>query len=383
MKIIGLMSGTSLDGLDIACCEINGYSTDIKVKLLAYDEVKMPEELKAKIQHACDIHGAGVDKICSLNYELGRWFGESTKDFMDRNHFSCDEIAAVCSHGQTIYHIPHDRDGLVKSTLQIGEPAVIAWLTGCQVISDFRAMDMAAGGEGAPLVPYVDYLLYRSAEKKRILLNIGGVSNVTVLEPNCQEEDIAAFDTGPGNMMIDEAMRHFYHKEYDENGFIARHGHVIDDLFEELKHDPYVDAKPPKSTGREVFGRQCVEKILQQRPQAKGEDIVCTFTHFTSYCTARNIHLFLENDRKTDELIVSGGGSHNGFLLELLQKDLGHGKVLTQEDIGFSSDAKEAIAFAVLGNETLHGHYANMKSATGASQNVVLGCITPKIKRNI
>lgn len=381
MKLIGLMSGTSLDGLDIAYCDINGFYLSTDVKLLAYEEEKMPSSLKEKIQHACDIHGAHVDEICSLNFELGHWFGQQTKEFMDRHHLKSKDVDAVCSHGQTIYHIPHSNARFVSSTLQIGEPAVIAWLTGCKVISDFRKMDMAAGGEGAPLVPYVDFLLYRNEEKNRILLNIGGISNITILSAGCRENDVTAFDTGPGNMLIDEAMRHYFHKEYDHNGDTARCGKRIDSLFEQLKSHPYIDHVPPKSTGREMFGRQFAQKIFAEYACEKGEDIVCTFTHFTAYCNARNILLYAENNGLTDELIVSGGGSHNAYLKELLGEYLGHGSVLTQEDLGMNSDAKEAIAFAVLGNETLHGHYANMKSATGASASVVLGNITPEVKR--
>ena len=212
MKLIGLMSGTSLDGLDLAYCDIEGYYLSTKVKLITYEEVKMPSDLKEKIQHACDIHGAHVDEICSLNFELGHWFGNAVQAFMKKHGIT--DVDAVCSHGQTIYHIPHATDRFVSSTLQIGEPAVIAWLSGCQVISDFRKMDMAAGGEGAPLVPYVDFLLYRDETKNRILLNIGGISNITILHAGCKEEEVTAFDTGPGNMLIDEAMRQFFQKEF-------------------------------------------------------------------------------------------------------------------------------------------------------------------------
>ena len=379
MKLIGLMSGTSLDGLDLAYCDIEGYYLSTKVKLITYEEVKMPSDLKEKIQNACDIHGAHVDEICSLNFELGHWFGHATKAFMKKHRIT--DVDAICSHGQTIYHIPHATDRLWASTMQIGEPAVIAWLCGCQVISDFRKMDMAAGGEGAPLVPYVDFLLYRDETKNRILLNIGGISNITILHAGCKEEEVTAFDTGPGNMLIDEAMRHYFKKEYDEGGSTGRSGKLIPSLFERLKNHPYVDALPPKSTGREMFGRQFADEIFNAYENDSGEDIVCTFTHFTAYCNARNIHLYAEKNGLVDQLIVSGGGSHNSFLNELLQEYLGHGSVLTQEDLGFNSDAKEAVAFAVLGNETLHGHYANMKSATGASKSVILGNITPKVNR--
>ena len=381
MKYIGLMSGTSLDGLDIAWCSIDGFYTSTEVKLLAYEEVPMPKDLKAKIQNACDIHGAHVDDICSLNFELGTWYGTSVRKFMEKHGIDPQDVDAICSHGQTVYHIPEGHDGLVRSTLQLGEPAVIAWLTGCRVISDFRSMDMAAGGEGAPLVPYADYLLYRIETSLRVLLNIGGISNVTFLNKGCREEDVIAFDTGPGNMMIDETMRHFFGKEYDSDGKTGRSGKCIEALLEELKGDSYITTVPPKSTGRERFGKQRVEKLLEEYPHEEGKDVVCTLTHFTAWSVAENIHRFLEKNGNIDELIVSGGGAHNGFLLELLQQYMQHGSVLSQEDLGYSSDAKEAICFALLGNETLHLHYSNMKSATGASARVILGNITPAVRR--
>ena len=380
MKYIGLMSGTSLDGLDIAYCSIDGFYTSTNVQMLAYKEVKMPKQLKEKIQFACNKEGAHTDDICSLNFELGTWFGESTKQFMDENAIRCDDVDAICSHGQTVYHIPESGNGLVRSTLQLGEAAVIAWITGCRVISDFRSMDMAAGGEGAPLVPYADYLLYRSNTKRRVLVNIGGISNVTFLDQGCREEDVVAFDTGPGNMMIDEAMRHFFQKEYDKDGEVARSGKIVDSLFKELQKEPYIHAAPPKSTGRELFGKQRVERILAKYKE-DGKDIVTTLTHFTAWSIAENIHQFLEENGNVDEVIVSGGGAHNHFLLELIQYYMQHAKVMCQEDLGFSSDAKEAICFALLGNETLHLHYSNMKSATGAKEKVILGNITPAIRR--
>ena len=380
MKYIGLMSGTSLDGLDIAYCSIDGFYTTTSVDLLAYKEVSMPKELKEKIQYACDKEGAHTDDICSLNFEIATWFGESTKQFMKEYDISCDEVDAICSHGQTVYHIPNSENGHVRSTLQLGEPAVIAWITGCRVISDFRSMDMAVGGEGAPLVPYADYLLYRSNEIRRVLVNIGGISNVTYLDKGCNEEEVTAFDTGPGNMMIDEAMRYFFAKEYDENGVVARSGKIVNELFNELQKEQYICDAPPKSTGRELFGKQRVQKVLVKYKE-EGKDIVTTLTHFTAWSIAENIHRFLEKDGKVDEVIVSGGGAHNRYLLELIQYYMQDSKVITQEDLGYSSDAKEAICFAILGNETLHLHYSNMKSATGAKEKVILGNITPAVRK--
>lgn len=378
MKAIGLMSGTSLDGLDIAYCSIEGNYTDTKVKLLQYGESRMPMVLKEEIQKACDIHQSDVAAICSLNFKLGQWFGDSTLSFMQENHICSRDVDYIASHGQTVYHIPEKTEEYERSTLQIGEPAEIALRTGCMVISNFRTMDMAAGGEGAPLVPYADYILYRSAEKTRVLLNIGGISNVTYLPRNAEEKDVFAFDTGPGNMMIDEAMRHFYHKEYDEDGNTAERGNVNSSLLKELMDMSYVRMNPPKSTGRELYGKQKVEELLQKYAEVSAEDAVCTFTEYTAASIAENVKLFLCPKGIPAEIIAAGGGAHNRVLLERLQEDLPEARVMKQEDMGFSSDAKEAIAFVILGNETLHRHYSNMISATGASKRVILGNITPK-----
>ena len=376
MKAIGLMSGTSLDGLDIAYCDIQGNYTDTKVKLLDYREVKMPHHLKEKIQYCCQTDGGHVQDICSLNFELGSWFGQCTKNFMDER--SITSIDYIASHGQTIYHIPEDTKNYHKSTLQIGEPALIAYKTGFQVIANFRAMDMAAEGQGAPLVPYADYLLYRDDHLDRILLNIGGISNITYLKKGCLEEDVYAFDTGPGNMLIDEAMRHFYGQEYDCDGKNAKRGRLCEALYQELMHMEYIHMAPPKSTGRELFGKQ-LACVLFERYKIPADDFITTLTYFTADSIAYNIKTFTNG---CDELIVAGGGAFNRTLLERLQAQLPQARVLRQEDLGYSSNAKEAIAFVILGNETLHHHYANMISATGAKRKMILGTITPSTKED-
>lgn len=375
MKAIGLMSGTSLDGLDIAYCFLDGYYTSTKVQLLKFDEVKMPASLKEKIMKACSAEESSTPLVCSLNFELGSWMGDCVHRFLEKYHISQDEVDFIASHGQTIWHQPESKDGYVHSTLQIGEPAEIAWRTGIQVISNFRTMDMAAGGSGAPLVPYADYILYRSPLKSRILLNVGGIANVTSLPANCKEDEVSAFDTGPGNMMIDEAMRRLYGKEYDEDGNTARSGQINEAMLDELMAAPYITTRPPKSTGREMFGQARTAALLEKYRNVSKEDIICTLTAFTAESIALNIHAF---SGSCEELIAAGGGAHNHTLLAMLAKKLPESKVLTQEDLGFSSDAKEAVAFAILGNETLHNHYANMVSATGASTKVILGNITPK-----
>lgn len=383
MKAIGLMSGTSLDGLDIAYCEISGSYTDTKVKLLAYGEKKLPQAMKERIQQACSIQESNVEMICSLNFELGKFFGDAVNAFLQEHAINAKEVSFIASHGQTIYHIPFDHDDVMHSTLQIGEPAEIAYRTGIQVISNFRTMDMAAGGQGAPLVPYADYLLYTSKEKNRVLLNIGGISNVTYLKKNAKEEEISAFDTGPGNMMIDEAMRIYFQKEYDADGEKGRSGKVIPELLSALMKIPYITQQPPKSTGRELFGRQKVQEIVHSYADAAGEDLVATFTEYTAKTIADNIHAFLDPMGTVEELIVSGGGAHNRFLLTRIQSYMNGCSVLTQEDLGFSSDAKEAVAFVILGNETVRSHYSNLIAATGAKEKVILGNITPAPRRRL
>jgi Predicted molecular chaperone distantly related to HSP70-fold metalloproteases len=381
MKAIGLMSGTSLDGLDIAYCEISGSYTDAKVKLLAYGEKKLPQAMKERIQQACSIQESNVEMICSLNFELGKFFGDAVNAFLQEHAINAKEVSFIASHGQTIYHIPFDHDDVMHSTLQIGEPAEIAYRTGIQVISNFRTMDMAAGGQGAPLVPYADYLLYTSKEKNRVLLNIGGISNVTYLKKNAKEEEISAFDTGPGNMMIDEAMRIYFQKEYDADGEKGRSGKVIPELLSALMKIPYITQQPPKSTGRELYGRQKVQEIVHSYADAAGEDLVATFTEYTAKTIADNIHAFLDPMGTVEELIVSGGGAHNRYLLTRIQSYMNGCSVLTQEDLGFSSDAKEAVAFVILGNETVRSHYSNLIAATGAKEKVILGNITPAPRR--
>lgn len=381
MKAIGLMSGTSLDGLDMAYCEIHGCYTETKVSLLKFGEAKMPDSLKGKILKACTKDLSSTPLVCSLNFEVGSWMGKAVRHFMDENGLKAEDVDFISSHGQTIWHQPAEENGYARSTLQIGEPAEIAWQTGVKVISGFRTMDMAAGGEGAPLVPYADFILYRSHEKNRTLLNIGGISNVTFLPADCKEEDVMAFDTGPGNMMIDEAMRQLYGLEYDDSGRTAASGSVNADLLQELMNMPYIHAEPPKSTGREMFGKDATDAWLAGHRDQKNEDLIATLTAFTADSISENIRSFLNPHGHTDELLVGGGGAHNETLMRRLAQDLPGTEVVSQDEIGFSSDAKEAVAFVILGNETLHHHYANLISATGAKSRVILGSITPATQR--
>lgn len=368
MLAIGLMSGTSLDGVDCVLCEITGVDESTVVTQIDFLTLEFEKDLKDRLLDLLCFHETSTRNICSLNFELGYFFAKAVKLILEKNHLKSEDISFIASHGQTIYHLPKPEENEFASTLQLGEAAVIAYECRIQVISNFRVMDMAAHGQGAPLVPFSEKILFGQTRLKTALLNLGGIANITILD-----DPLLAFDTGPANMMIDEAMRIFYHKEYDKNGEQARLGQINESLLDTLKSHPYLKLNVPKSTGREEFGSSFVQSLLTQYSHLNKDDILRTFTTFTAYCVADALEKL---DLKLDRLIVSGGGAHNTLLLEDLKELCPVTNVLTQEDVGYSSDAKEAIAFVILGNQTLHHRPSNVPSATGALKNVVLGSIT-------
>lgn len=375
---IGIMSGTSLDGVDTVLVKINGYGHQTQIKVIAYHEYPLNNDIVKKIKKACLEDQSSCDLICSLNFELGKIFSQAVQELLKKANFPKEQLDYIASHGQTIYHIPCHKNDLIPSTLQIGEPAILAYELETQVISNFRVMDMAAGGQGAPLVPYSEYVLYAKKGKNIALQNIGGIGNVTFLNGSLNIDDIFAFDTGPGNMMINEACWILFHKTYDNHGEIAKTGHIIPALLEELMAHPYFLKIPPKSTGREDFGENFVKNILKRYALSPKEDIITTFTMFTAKSIAFHYHRDILSSYSLDQIIIGGGGSHNDTLIQFIKQELSPIPVYTQDELGFSSDAKEAIAFAILGNETLHQHYSNVRSSTGAKRNVILGQITPK-----
>ncbi|MGH4051420.1 MAG: anhydro-N-acetylmuramic acid kinase AnmK [Clostridium sp.] len=372
---VGLMSGTSLDGIDAALVKIHGFGEQIKVELVEFINEEIPEEIKEEIKECFSIDKSNVELICSLNFKLGYLFAKATKTVCNKANFPMEKLDFIGSHGQTAFHIPKAYGMYAKSTLQIGEPAVIAYETGVTVVSNFRTMDMAAGGEGAPLVPYTEYLLYKS-ENNRALQNIGGIGNVTVLPGNCKLEDLHAFDTGPGNMIIDEVTKRLKGLNYDKGGTFASEGVINSNLLNELMDIPYIKQEPPKTTGRELFGNQFVEQLLRNWKSLKAEDIIATVTAFTAKSIAYNYRQFVFPRCKIDEIVLGGGGSYNNTLVKMITDYLPECKVLIQEELGYSSDAKEAIAFAVLANETLNDNCGNVIGATGARERVLLGNIT-------
>ncbi|MQW23373.1 MULTISPECIES: anhydro-N-acetylmuramic acid kinase AnmK [unclassified Lactococcus] len=374
---VGLMSGTSLDGIDAALVTIDNSKKSPQVKELAFLTLAYTEVEKEQIKACLSLEDSDVQKICSLNFSLGKKMAMAVKSVCQKVNFPLEKLDFIASHGQTIWHQPQKTDTLVSSTLQIGEAAVIAYETNCQVVSNFRVMDMAAGGQGAPLVPFSEGLLYHDPKNSRLLQNIGGIGNVTLIPKESSDLSFLAFDTGPGNMMIDEACQIFFNQAYDDSGKIAASGQVNLSLLTALLSHPFFNEEAPKTTGREMFGAQRVHQLVEQYPELKGEDVVATLTMFTAQTIANAYREFIFPKISIDQVIIGGGGSYNLTLLEMLRDLLPEIELLTQEDLGRSSESKEAVAFALLANESLHHRPSNIPFATGAKEAVILGTLTP------
>ena len=376
MLAVGLMSGTSLDGVDVVLCDITGKDEDTQVQQLNFKTYEIPEYLRDKIRKCCSRELVPVELICSLNFELGQLFAETVKKLCEESSVNLEDIAFIASHGQTIFHIPKAFSDYIPSTLQIGEAAIIANECRTTVISNFRVMDMAVGGEGAPLVPYSEYLLYADKNQAVALQNIGGIGNVTFLPKKGDFTKVIAFDTGPGNMMIDAAVQKLYGKKFDKNGEYASKGKLIPQLAEELKKHPYFALDIPKTTGREMFGEHYTYALLEKYQDYSKNDIIFTLTWFTAYSIAYHYKKYFIHHHNLDKCIIAGGGAYNDCLINLIKRELPEIEILIQEELGYSSEAKEAIAFVILGNQTYHMRPSNVPSATGARKSVILGQIT-------
>ncbi|PFB96340.1 anhydro-N-acetylmuramic acid kinase [Bacillus cereus] len=384
MYIAGIMSGTSLDGIDVALVHIEGSGVDSKVELIHFTTVPFCKDIENEIQQSLSLENSNVQLICNLNFKLGLCFANAVKEVCKESNISLEKLDLIGSHGQTIYHQPKQDGTMIPSTLQIGEPAVIAYETKTTVISNFRTMDMAAGGQGAPLVPYSEIILYRHQTKNRLLQNIGGIGNVTVIPSQLSEKSVIAFDTGPGNMVIDEVCQRLFQLSYDQNGKVAKQGVVVEEILTFCMNHPFLKMSPPKSTGREQFGEEFVSELLKQYEKHSKENILTTVTMFTASSIVHQYKEFILPYYEIDEVFLGGGGSYNRTLVEMIRYGLKDEKcdIFIQEDIGYSSEAKEAIAFAILANETYHRNPSNVPSATGAKKSVVLGNTTfPPIRR--
>jgi anhydro-N-acetylmuramic acid kinase len=358
MRVAGVMSGTSLDGIDVAIVEIEGR----RVSTVAFRSTPYPERVRRDIL-AVSNTTTTTGAISRLNFELGELYARAIGKLVVR----AGPVELIGCHGQTIYH----EGG--RNTMQIGEAAVVAERTGVPVVADFRPRDIAAGGQGAPLVPFVDYLLLGDKRRTRVALNIGGIGNITVIPAGAKPDGVVAFDTGPGNMAIDALARlHTGGKlPYDRGGRIAERGQVRRELLDELLRDPYYRRTPPKSAGREQYGVEFIERLT-----ATGlpmQDLIATVTVLTAATIAIGVRACVQGPA---DLIVSGGGAHNPQILAHLAAYLPGVSIATSSDYGIDVDAKEAIAFAVLAYETWRGRPSNLPSATGARRAAVLGKIT-------
>jgi anhydro-N-acetylmuramic acid kinase len=381
MLVLGLMSGTSADGIDAALVRISGAPPSISAKLEGHHHARFPARVRQAILRLANGGATTTAELSQLNFLLGQEFARAAVEACARRRLPLEKLALIGSHGQTIYHQGVASRFLgarrVRSTLQIGEPGIIAARTGVTTIGDFRPADMAAGGQGAPLVPFVDYLLYRNRKLGRVALNIGGIANVTLIPAGARVEDVLAFDTGPGNMVIDALVSSLsrQRKSYDDDARIGLRGRVIRPLLEEMLRHRYLRRAPPKTAGREQFGQDYARKLLEwaKKRRARPEDLVRTVTIFTALSIADAFRKFIFPRAHVNELIVAGGGTKNPLLMAQLAAALPGIEIVGSARFGVPAEAKEAFAFAVLAYESFHGRANNLPSATGAKYPAILG----------
>jgi anhydro-N-acetylmuramic acid kinase len=385
MLVLGLMSGTSADGIDVALARISGAPPNLNAKLLGHTSFPFPSALRKEVLRVAEQQPVTAGALSQFNFRLGELFGDAALAACRHFRVPRSRITLIGSHGQTIFHQgkPVKYFGSpTASTLQIGEPSVIAARTGITTVGDFRPADMALGGQGAPLVPFVDYALYRHPKLGRVSLNIGGIANVTVIPAGARPDQVFAFDTGPGNILIDALVQHFTHgrQRFDKSGKLAMKGEIIQPLYKEFRNDPYLKIAPPKSTGREYFGRSFLDKVLAlgRKHHAQPNDLIRAATNFTAGSIVDALRRFVFPKHKITQLIISGGGARNAFVCALIAGWLTSDgvRILYSTKFKIPLEAKEAFAFALLAYETFHQRPANLPSATGARGPAILGKIS-------
>lgn len=381
LRVAGLMSGTSADGIDVAIVEIGR-----RVIVRAFGLYPYPPAVREAIFALFRPESSRVDDICHMNALLGELLAQAVLRLCRRSGIPVESLDLIGSHGQTVWHIPAGRvaPGLgrkrkLRSTLQIGEPSIIAERTGVTTVADFRPRDLAAGGQGAPLVPYTDYILFAHPRVSRGVQNIGGIANVTYLPAGGGPPDVLAFDTGPGNMILDRLVSRLTdgRKTYDRGGAMASRGRVCESLLARWLQHPYFRRRPPKTTGREEFGTHYADDLLTQcrRARLSDVDILATATALTARSIAQAYRRLLP--AMPQEVILCGGGARNATLRTLLAAELPASRVRMMDELGISVDAKEAVSFAILAAETIRGHANNLPGATGAARRAILGKILP------
>ncbi len=376
--IVGTMSGTSTDGTDVALLKISGCRLTTKFDVVAFDAYAYPEELLQRIFAVYPPNLVTGEQIARLSFDIAENQADAILHLISKANFRPEDIDLISLYGLTLFHgSPNREKGIPGTHLIIGEPAVVMERTGITVLADLRNQDVAVGGEGCPLVPYADWVIFRDRKLGRAVQNIGGIGNVTGVRPMAEIDDLIAFDTGPGNMVIDGLIKIFTNgrERFDRNGAMAAQGKVNEDLLNELMDAPFIQRKPPKSSGREDFGDQYCQWLLQRARarEISDTDLVATATALTAQSMAENYRRYVAPLFKIDEVILAGGGVHNATLVRMIRERLAPIKVLTHEDFGINSDAKEAIAWAIMGNDTIQGKTVNVPSATGSQRRALLG----------
>jgi len=367
------MSGTSMDGVDAVVCRIAGSGASARVRILGFHGRPYPRRLRERLRALAEGNG-GARELCLLHREVGEVFAAAAEAAVGEAGLRRADFCG--SHGQTVWHEP-GRRGRATSTLQLGDASFIAERLGCPVVSDFRTRDCAAGGEGAPLTPYADWVLFRRRGRTPAVQNLGGIGNVTVVTADLS--DVLAFDTGPANLPIDEAVRSITRgrASLDRDGRRAARGRVDEPLLAELLRHPFLRRRPPRTSGREEFGAAFVAEVRRRRPRLAGNDLVATLTRFSAAATADAIFRFVLPRVAVTEVLLAGGGARNPVLVAHLRELLAPLPVGFTGEAGVPGEAREAAAFALLAAETLAGVPSNVPAATGAARPVVLGKVTP------
>ncbi len=379
--ILGLMSGTSCDGLDIALVRVTATGRKTRFSFEHGQTFFYTPSQKDFLLNLLRQPELSLQTLSQLNFYLARLWAELIEQFLNKHKIKAQDIDLIGSHGQTIWHQPEAQpfaDVILSSTLQVGDPSVLAQLTRIPVVGDFRVADVALGGQGAPLIPYFDYLFFSRFEQNIVSLNIGGISNITAIPADRDINKVQAFDCGPGNMLIDQATEYFFKKPYDAHGLFAKSGHMHKDFFSFLQNsDPFLRLEPPKSTGREQYSKAYFQRILKQaqKQNLSGRDILRNLTEYTAFSIFENYRLFVKPRLEADVLTIAGGGVHNTFLMQRLQSYFDPIPVQPAQNFGLNEDFKEAIGFAILANETIHAQISNIPQTTGASRPAILGKI--------
>ena len=380
--VVGIMSGPSADGVDAALVRVRGSGETLSWRLLRHETLQYSPKVRELILRCSEPGGGDAAVLCRLNVLLGELFARAVQHVVNQAGIDLRTVDLVGAHGQTVQHLPAPVTitGIaVRASLQLGEPAVIAERTGRTTIANFRARDLAAGGQGSPLVSYVDYLLFRHRARGRLVINIGGIAGLTAIPASAGPEGVVGFDTGPGTLVIDGLVARLTggREGFDHDGRYARRGTTRPALLGRLLEHPYLGTAPPKSCGREEFGRPFLEPILQENAGVPGDDLIATATRFTAESIANACRRYVMPNNVYEEAIVSGGGARNGFLMEQLRDAIPELTIKLSDEYGLPAASKEAVAFAILANETLLGVPDNLPAVTGAVRPVVLGTIVP------